>query len=154
MNLDPDQELIEQCQSSDADVFESAFYQIYKKYGDRVYNISYRILGNAEDALDVAQDSFITVFKKIKQFRRDSRFFTWFYRIVVNLSIDRRRKQVAFRVLSDSDREGLLTELPDLKQDTIERLAKNEFLEMRIQESLLKLTSNLRAKKTLFTALR
>ena len=144
MNIDPDLEIVRQCQSDDPVVYESAFYTIYKKYGDRAFNIAYRILGNYEDALDVTQDAFIKVFKKIGDFRKDSRFFTWFYRIVVNLSIDKRRKLGAHQVISDSDRTKSLSEIPDNKAITIDKLAKDEHLEKRIQDSLLKLSPNLR----------
>lgn len=144
MNLDPDLELVQQCQSRDPAVYEGAFYQIYEKYGERVYNISYRILGDSEDALDVTQDAFLTLFKKIAEFRQDSRFFTWFYRIVVNLSIDQRRKRSSAPLVTESDREGTMAELADKKSDTIEKLAWNEFLEKNIQASLLKISPNLR----------
>ena len=106
MNIDPDLEIVRQCQSEDPAVYESAFYTIYRKYGDRALNISYRILGNYEDALDVTQDVFIKVFKKIGDFRKDARFFTWFYRIVVKLRIDKRRKMGANQVIYESERNG------------------------------------------------
>ena len=136
-------ELVQQCQSSDPRVFDAAFLTIYKKYGDRAFNISYRILGNYEDALDVTQDAFIKLFKKIGEFRKDSRFFTWFYRIVVNLSIDKKRKLRAHQVYTESDRNGSLADVPDDNLVTVEKLAKNEFLEKKIQERLMRLSPNL-----------
>lgn len=144
MNLDPDLELVQQCQSRDPAVYESAYYRIYDKYGERAYNISFRILGNSEDALDVTQDAFLTLFKKIGDFRQDSRFFTWFYRIIVNLSIDHKRRKSSAQVISNSDREGTLAELPDSESNTFEKLAWKEYLEKNIQASLLKLSPNLR----------
>ena len=144
MIIDPDFEIVKQCQSKDPAVCETAFYTIYKKYGDRALNISYRILGNYDDALDVTQDVFIKVFKKIGDFRKDARFFTWFYRIVVNLSIDKRRKQGAHQVISESDRNGGLSEVPDDKAVTIDKLASDAHLEKRVQDCLLKLSENLR----------
>jgi RNA polymerase sigma-70 factor (ECF subfamily) len=144
MIIDPDLEIVKQCQSKDPAVYEAAFYTIYKKYGDRALNISYRILGNYEDALDVTQDVFIKVFKKIGDFRKDARFFTWFYRIVVNLSIDKRRKLGAHQMISESDRNGSLSEVPDNKVVTIDKLASDAHLEKRIQDCLLKLSENLR----------
>jgi RNA polymerase sigma-70 factor (ECF subfamily) len=63
---------------------EKAFREIVVEYQDRVYNMTYRMLGNREEAEDVAQEVFITVFKSIDQFRGDSKFSTWLYRIAAN----------------------------------------------------------------------
>jgi len=142
---DPDLELVRQCQSEDPDVYEKAFQGIYQKYGERAYNISYRILGNADDALDVTQDAFLSVFKKLSEFRQDSRFFTWFYRIVVNLSIDRRRKlSTTPLAMNRVDGEDVFSELADSRPDSIEQMALREDLEANIQASIIKLSPNLR----------
>jgi RNA polymerase sigma-70 factor (ECF subfamily) len=63
---------------------ETAFREIVETYGDRVYNLTYRMLGNREEAEDLSQEVFITVFKSIDSFRGDSKFSTWLYRIAVN----------------------------------------------------------------------
>ena len=63
---------------------EKAFREIVERYGDTVYNLTYRMLGNREEAEDVSQEVFITVFKSIDSFRGDSKFSTWLYRIAVN----------------------------------------------------------------------
>jgi RNA polymerase sigma-70 factor (ECF subfamily) len=63
---------------------EKAFREIVERYGDTVYNLTYRMLGNREEAEDVSQEVFITVFKSIESFRGDSKFSTWLYRIAVN----------------------------------------------------------------------
>jgi RNA polymerase sigma-70 factor, ECF subfamily len=63
---------------------EKAFREIVVEYQDRVFNMTYRMLGNREEAEDVAQEVFITVFKSIDQFRGDSKFSTWLYRIAAN----------------------------------------------------------------------
>ncbi len=63
---------------------EKAFREIVDLHGDRVFNLTYRMLGNREEAEDVAQEVFITVFKSIDSFRGDSRFSTWLYRVAAN----------------------------------------------------------------------
>ena len=63
---------------------ERAFREMVDEYGDRVYNLTYRMLGNREEAEDLAQEVFITVFKSIDSFRGDSKFSTWLYRISAN----------------------------------------------------------------------
>ena len=63
---------------------ERAFREMVEEFGDRVYNLTYRMLGNREEAEDLAQEVFITVFKSIEAFRGDSKFSTWLYRITAN----------------------------------------------------------------------
>lgn len=63
---------------------ERAFREVVEGYGDRVYNLTYRMLGDSAEAEDVAQEVFITVFKSIDSFRGDSKFSTWLYRIAAN----------------------------------------------------------------------
>jgi RNA polymerase sigma-70 factor, ECF subfamily len=63
---------------------ERAFRELLDGHRDRVYNITYRMLGNRAEAEDVAQEVFITVFKTIDTFREESKFSTWLYRVTVN----------------------------------------------------------------------
>ena len=63
---------------------EKAFREIVELHRDRVFNLTYRMLGNREEAEDVAQEVFITVFKSIDSFRGDSQFSTWLFRITAN----------------------------------------------------------------------
>lgn len=63
---------------------EKAFREIVELYRNRVYNLTFRMMGNAEEAEDVAQEVFITVFKSIDSFRGDSKFSTWLYRVAAN----------------------------------------------------------------------
>jgi RNA polymerase sigma-70 factor (ECF subfamily) len=63
---------------------ERAFREMMEEYGDRVVNLTYRMLGNREEAEDLAQEVFITVFKSIDTFRGDAKLSTWLYRIAAN----------------------------------------------------------------------
>src|SRR5579862_9425741 len=63
---------------------ERAFRELIEAHRDRVFNITYRMLGNRAEAEDVAQEVFITVFKTIETFREEARFSTWLYRVTVN----------------------------------------------------------------------
>ncbi len=80
--MEPDREhrLIERLRQRD----ELAFNEVVGLYQTRVYNLVYRMLGNREEARDVAQEVFITVFKAIHLFRGESKFSTWLYRIATN----------------------------------------------------------------------
>lgn len=69
------------------------FEEIYNEYFDRVY---YKILStvkNAEDAEDIAQEVFISVYKNLKKFRAESNVYTWIYRIAINKTYDFFRKK-------------------------------------------------------------
>jgi RNA polymerase sigma-70 factor (ECF subfamily) len=92
---DPDADLVAACRHPDSDGFELAFEQLFARYRDRTYAIAFRVVGNAVDALDVVQESFALVFRKLHGFRGGSLFSTWLFRIVVNCSIDHRRKRDA-----------------------------------------------------------
>jgi RNA polymerase sigma-70 factor (ECF subfamily) len=92
---DPDHDLVAACQDLTSDSFESAFEAIYHRYKDQVFNIAYRITGNTADAMDVAQETFSLLLRKIDGFHFSARFSSWLYRIVVNLSIDTRRRERA-----------------------------------------------------------
>ena len=83
---------------------ESAFKELLEHHRDRVFNITYRMLGNRSEAEDVAQEVFITVFKTIDQFREESKFATWLYRVTVN-HCKNRIKYLARR--HDRDRDEL-----------------------------------------------
>jgi RNA polymerase sigma-70 factor (ECF subfamily) len=83
---------------------ERAFRELVDGHRDRVYNITYRMLGNRAEAEDVAQEVFITVFKTIETFREESKFSTWLYRVTVN-HCKNRIKYLARR--HDRDRDEL-----------------------------------------------
>jgi len=63
---------------------ERAFRELVATHRDRVFNITYRMLGDRGEAEDVAQEVFISVFKTIDSFREESKFSTWLYRVTVN----------------------------------------------------------------------
>src|SRR5215470_18047363 len=63
---------------------ERAFRELVETHRDRVFNITYRMLGDRAEAEDVAQEVFITVFKTIETFREEAKFSTWLYRVTVN----------------------------------------------------------------------
>jgi len=83
---------------------ERAFRELVAAHRDRVFNITYRMLGNRHEAEDVSQEVFITVFKTIDTFREESKFSTWLYRVAVN-HCKNRIKYLARR--HDRDRDEL-----------------------------------------------
>ena len=84
-----ERELVKAFQDGDMSAFES----LVKTYEKRIYWVAFNLLGNAEDSRDVAQDAFLRVSQAIDRFDLNYSFYTWLYRIVVNLSIDKLRKK-------------------------------------------------------------
>ncbi|HEY8649961.1 MAG TPA: sigma-70 family RNA polymerase sigma factor [Chthoniobacterales bacterium] len=72
-----------------------AFDQLVTRYRTRVFGMIYNMVHNEQDAWDLAQDSFVKAWKSIGRFRGQSSFYTWIYRIIMNVTIDwLRKKQV------------------------------------------------------------
>jgi RNA polymerase sigma-70 factor (ECF subfamily) len=82
-----DRALVRRLQDGDS----GALDDLFRRHRDAAYRIAYRLLGNADDALDVVQESFIHVLRGIGSFRGQSSFKTWLYRIVTHASLDWRR---------------------------------------------------------------
>lgn len=71
----------------------SAFEELIKRYEDKIYSLAYRILHDKEEAYDVLQETAISAFKNINKFKGKSSFSTWIYRIALNFTLMRKRKQ-------------------------------------------------------------
>jgi len=80
-----------------------AFTELMRRYQQRVYWTARRIVGSHEDADDIAQETFVKAFLALGDFRGDSSFFTWLYRIAVNLSLNAARKQQFLGYLRQSE---------------------------------------------------
>ncbi len=82
-----DNELIERIKEGD----QSAFDILVDRHSGRAYQIAYGVLGNKEDAEEVAQDVFVRVHRALNKFRGDAEFTTWMYRIAMNLARNKYR---------------------------------------------------------------
>lgn len=150
MKSDPDRELVEACQATDPTGLDGAFRRLYEQYKDRVYNVCYRITGNATDALDASQETFGITFRKIGDFRFESKFSSWVYRIAVNASIDmKRRASTRWLASLDAGTEAERSSMrADLRDDRIEApaaAASRHELEHEIQQAILRLSPKMRA---------
>lgn len=77
-------EIIEACKKGN----ESARYQLYQLYAKAMYNVSYRMMNNREEAEDMLQEAFTQAFMKLDSYRYESSFGSWLKRIVVNTCIN------------------------------------------------------------------
>jgi RNA polymerase sigma factor (sigma-70 family) len=86
-----------------------AFKELFDRFSALVYNVSYRMLQNKQDAEDVSQEVLFQAFKSVKHFRGESQLSTWFYRMAVNRSLNHQRKRKLERWLSltfDANEDG------------------------------------------------
>ena len=108
---DSDDLLVRRFQEGSADAFEV----LVKRHGTRVYNLCLRILGDADEAADVSQDTFLAALRKLSTFRGDSAFTTWLHRVAVNACYDslrRKRRRPMLQMVRDEDEERPETSLP------------------------------------------
>lgn len=96
------------------------------KYQDRLFNGVARMLGSASDADDVLQESFLQAFRKLSSFREQSSFYTWIYRIAINVAINLRRRERRNVTLSEhaaiSDQLVTDDESPDHRLEQFEEI--------------------------------
>ena len=92
---------------------EDPFAALVARYQKRAFWIAWHVVGRAEDARDVAQESFVRLFRSLARYDFARSFYTWFYRIVMNLAIDSLRKTRSARAGSLDD---VLGTLPDTRE--------------------------------------
>jgi RNA polymerase sigma-70 factor (ECF subfamily) len=146
---DPDAELILACQRAPLAGLDGPFRELYELYKDRVYNVCYRITGNPSDALDAAQETFGILFRKLREFRFESKFSSWVYRIAVNASIDlkrrsRSRKLASLDALQESaEGEGRFDPTDERLEMPMHAASRHE-LEREVQRAIATLSPKLR----------
>jgi RNA polymerase sigma-70 factor (ECF subfamily) len=132
-------EMISRCQHGDQD----ALKEIYDKYHTKVYRIAYSVVRQREDALDIVQEVFIKLFRSIKNFKGRSLFYTYLYRMVMNMAIDHARKR-GKKNISSLDEEGSF-EPSDGVEKGPERILLQKELEERVKLAMDKLPAEQKA---------
>jgi RNA polymerase sigma-70 factor (ECF subfamily) len=107
--------LLGRCRSGDM----SAFGALVSKYQDRVFNALLRVCGNHDDAEELCQETFVKGLENLAAFRQDSGFYTWLFRIGMNLAISHRRRggRIRFQPLDAPGRDGQSPPMRDLLAD-------------------------------------
>jgi RNA polymerase sigma-70 factor (ECF subfamily) len=138
---------VKAAQRGDAD----AFRRLVERYQRRVYQLALGMVKDADEAMDIAQETFMRVHRYLPSFKGDSAFFTWTYRIATNLCLDAARKRVRGERVSlragdeqDADLEAAM-DPPSAALAGPQRAALNEELKGKLLEALEGLSENHRA---------
>ena len=116
-----DAELIQAVLAGDRE----AYGILVERYQDRLFNTLVRVLGSRDDAQDVVQDAFVQAFVKLETFRAASRFYTWLYRIAMNLALSHRRRRRPVASI-EAVKEGAGEEPVDQERGPEDRLMDRE----------------------------
>lgn len=120
---------------------QQEFSEIVERHSDYVYNVALRMTGNPHDAEDIMQEAFLSAYKAYPSFRGQSRVTTWLYRITVNASLMRLRKEEKSRHMTQMGYED--TEVPDWAADPA-RVAANAELRRSLEVGISRLPPDLR----------
>ena len=132
-----------------------AFDQIMLLYRERLYGVIYNMTFNREDAADLTQESFVKAFRSLSKFKRKSSFFTWLYRIGVNLTLThlkrkKARKFFSFDQLIDQNKsKNQSVEFSSSETSSVKTTLLNELHE-KLNEALSKLSDKHRTIVVLF----
>jgi RNA polymerase sigma-70 factor (ECF subfamily) len=143
--------LVKRVQSGDIAAFDS----IMLLYRERLYSVIYNMTFNHEDAADLTQESFVKAFRSLGKFKGKSSFFTWLYRIGVNMTlshIQRKKTRKFFSFEQISEEYGLSKEFEKLsstESSSVRNTLLNE-LHQKLNEALLKLSDKHRTIVVLF----
>lgn len=145
--VDPDADLVAAWQSGD----ESAFEALVRRHQRRVFGLVLRMLGNREEAEEVAQEAFLSLHRHGHRFRREARFSTFVYRVAANAALNRRRSLGRKRAREDAlaRRQEAGLDLPARPRDP-EDAASGTQIQIRVQEALQELSPDLRAAVILY----
>jgi len=136
LDLNDELHLIERSLDGDSD----AFGELVRRYQDRLYSAVVHIVRCRAEAEDVVQEAFIQAYVKLQTFKHNSRFYTWLYRIAVNVSIShRRRKRVELSV--EQNREATGDEPLDYRSSPSHPLEVAE-QQQKLQQAMQRLTED------------
>lgn len=128
-------DVIEGCRRGEAE----AFRELFQSHKDMVYSVALRYSGDQAVAMDIAQDTFVKLISRIHQFRGDSSFDSWLYRLVVNSCLDHRRRRSRLQPLM----EQVLDVFRSPERNALDELMRDEF-QNQVQEAVQKLAPDQR----------
>jgi len=134
-----EQELVTRAKAGD----DNAFAQLMRDNEKRIYNLTLRMAGNPEDAMDLAQEAFLNAWRGLKFFKGDSAFSTWVYRLASNACIDhlrrqKRRQDISIPMPADEEDDSQ-PDIPDERFQPEQELERQE-LRRAVTEGLEQLS--------------
>lgn len=142
MNTEPDEFYISRTLNGDV----NAFAFLVEKYKHMVFTLAIRIIKSREEAEEISQDVFVKSFQKLSNFKGDSKFSTWLYKIAYNTSLDelrRNKKHVRLENIeniNDGDLEKVQDALEFLQEEERKKVIKKALLKLdEVQRSILTL---------------
>lgn len=144
---DPDAELVERWKTGD----ESAFEALVRRHEQRVFRLLLRMMGSREEAEDVAQETFLSLYRHGRRFRGEARFSTFVYRVAANAALNRRRTlgRSRNRVKKLAERHAAGDDLPSSPRDPEDATAGGE-LSDHVRDALQRLSPALRMPVVLY----
>jgi len=131
-------DLIEKCKAGNS----YAEYELYRLYSRAMFNTAFRICGSREEAEDALQESFLSAFRNIDSYRKESTFGAWLKRIVINKSLSAIRKKQHETIMIEE-----VTEEPEAEHASFDDLSLSV---NRIKEAILKLPLGFRTVLSLY----
>lgn len=131
-----EKELVERFQNGE----QEAFNELVNRYHGKIYNLVYKYVPNSETAKDLSQEIFIKAYRALPNFKRQSAFYSWLYRIAVNLCIDFIRQQKRGQTLSFEDLsagnndEVAFNDVSPLPPDQIETKELGQIIGQAVQQ--------------------
>lgn len=144
---DPDAELVAAWKGGD----DSAFEELIRRHERRVFRLLMRMMGSREEAEDVAQECFLSLYRHGKRFRSEARFSTFVYRVAANAALNRRRTlgRTRTRMQKLSVRQAAGDDLPNSPRDPEDSTLGNE-LTQHVRDALETLSPSLRMPVVLY----
>lgn len=143
VNALPDAELVKLAQAGDTRGFD----ELVRRYQEKVYRLCFKILRHEDDASEALQDAFLSAFRGLRNFKAESTFSTWLYRIATNASLMKYRKRrdghISLEQSQSSNENSETMQLPDWSQQPAQDLLDAETREV-MAEGIQRLPEELR----------
>jgi len=143
---DDDYELIQAINAGQIDLF----HDLVRRYDQKLYNFGLRMCGDAQDTEDMIQDTFLNVFRYLKDFRHETKFKNWLYRIATSTCLKRKRKskfapdrELSLEEFIPKEEAAIPTELPKWASEPLDNLLNNELADV-IRAGILSLPEKYR----------
>ena len=128
---------------------KEAFRELVERYQRKILSVAMGMVHNRDDALELTQETFVKAYENLDRFKGESSFYTWLYRIVVNLGIDFRRRDKRHGTVSLADRPGggedLEAALPDQRLSDPYQQTRSREIGERVQQAISELTPDHKA---------